>query len=121
MALDMKVETVAGEPSIMVASIDGALTMGTNLKTVDNNLQAIVGGGATRLVLDLSGCPYCDSAGLGLLIHISGLMAAPGRAMRICGTSERVLDLLRITRTDGLLPLDRDRAASITALQEIPS
>jgi anti-sigma B factor antagonist len=117
MALEMKMQTLADEPSTVVASVDGALTMGTSLKTVDNNLQALVERGTSRLILDLTGCPYCDSAGLGLLMHISGLMAAPGRALRICGASARVLDLLRITRTESLLPLDPDRAASIAALQ----
>ena len=116
MALEMKVETLDDGQATVVASVEGALTMGTSLKTVDNNLQGLVERGTKRLVLDLTGCPYCDSAGLGLLMHIAGLMAVPGRAMRICGVSARVMNLLQITRTESLLPLDPDRATSLAAL-----
>ena len=118
MALDMKIEkleTSAGLVEVVV--IDGSLTMGTNLKTVDNNLQAMVERGVERLILDLSGCPYCDSAGLGLLMHLSGLMTSKGAVLRICNASDRVNALLKMTRTDTLLPLDVDRAVSLSSFQ----
>ena len=117
MALDMNIEQLESEGDpIQIGVIHGALTMGTNLKTIDNNLQALVQRGASRLLLDLSDCPYCDSAGLGLLMHIAGLMTVPGRTMRLCGASERVRELLKMTKTEALLPLDADRSASLAAL-----
>lgn len=117
MALEMKIEQQesAGGP-VEIAVVHGSLTMGTNLKTVDHNLQAMIAAGGKRLVLDLTGVPYCDSAGLGLLMHAAGLVTSGGGVMRICGASERVMDLLKITRTDTLLPLDADRAASLAKL-----
>jgi len=116
MALEMKVETLDDGHATVVPSIDGALIMGTSLKTVANNLQSLVARGTRRLVLDLTECPYCDSAGLGLLMHVAGLMASPGRAIRICGVNARVMNLLQITRTESLLPLAPDRTASLAAL-----
>ncbi len=117
MALEMKIEKQEGTGGPLdVAVIHGSLTMGTNLKTIDNNLQALVARGSTRLVIDLNDCPYCDSAGMGLLMHISGLITAQGGSLRICSASARVLDLLKMTRTDSLLPLDPDRTASLAKL-----
>jgi hypothetical protein len=49
-------------------------------------------------------------------MHVAGLMAAPGRAIRICGVNARVMNLLQITRTESLLPLAPDRTASLAAL-----
>ncbi len=114
MALEMVVERV--DAGTAVAVISGALTMGTNLKTIDHNLQDLVSSGVSRLVLDLSASSYCDSAGLGLLMHVNGLLAGHGGAMRLCGVSERLMALLKLTLTDALLKCDADRDTSLLAL-----
>ena len=99
-----------------VATISGSLTMGTNLKTVDQNLQTLLEGGVSRLVIDLSQCPYADSAGLGLLMHVNGLIGQRGGGMRVCGVSDRVSSLLALTKTDTILKRDADRETSLLAL-----
>ncbi len=110
----MTVETV--DAGCAVVAIHGSLTLGTNLKTVDANVQRLIGSGAARLVIDLSGCPFCDSAGLGFLIHAYGLVGAQGGTMRLCGVGERVMGLFTMTKTDGILPMDADRATSLAKL-----
>jgi anti-sigma B factor antagonist len=114
MALNMVVEEVGTGCS--VATISGALTMGTNLKTLDNNLQSLIAGDVRHLVLDVTACSYADSSGLGLLMHTYGLMDEHGGKLRLCGASERLISLLRMTRTDGILACDPDRAASLAAI-----
>jgi len=39
-----------------------------------------------------------------------------GGDLRLCGVSERVAELIKMTRTDGLLPMDADVDASLKAL-----
>ena len=97
-------------------AISGPLTLGTNLKIVDTQVQALIEGGMTRLVLDLGECAYADSAGLGLLVHTYGLLQDRGGSLRLCGVSARIGNLLRMTKADGFLPVDADRAASVAAL-----
>ena len=99
-----------------VATLRGPLTLGTNLKIVDTQLQHLISEGVVRLVLDLTECPYADSSGLGTLIHVSGLIQAHGGAVRLCGVSERIAALLAMTHTDKLLPSDANVAASLAAL-----
>jgi anti-anti-sigma factor len=60
--------------------------------------------------------PYCDSAGLGAIVHAYGLTKQQGGMLRMCGLSERVAAMLRMTTTDTFLPIDADRAAGIAAL-----
>lgn len=107
-------------PDIAVLTLSGPLTLGTNLKTLDGTIQMLLGTGARRLVFDLSASPYADSAGLGTLIHTSGLVAERGGTMRLAGVSDRILSMLRMTRTEGLLPMDLDTAASLAALTASP-
>ncbi len=94
----------------------GALTLGTDLKIADSQLQALIGRGAIRLVLDLTGVPYSESSSLGMLVHTCGLTRQHGGTLRLCGLPERIGDTLKLTTTDTLLPIDADRAASIGAL-----
>ena len=115
MPLEASVQRV--DPDIAVLTLSGPLTLGTNLKTLDGTIQTLLGTGARRLVFDLSASPYADSAGLGTLIHTSGLVAARGGTLRLAGVSDRIASMLRMTHTDSLLPMDTDAAASLAALQ----
>jgi anti-sigma B factor antagonist len=104
------------KPGTAVVSFTGALTLGTSLHTADLKIQQAIDGGFPKLVLNMSGVPFLDSAGLGTLIHASGLAKERGGELRLCGVTERVASLLKMTRTDGLLPMDADVEASLTAL-----
>jgi anti-sigma B factor antagonist len=56
-------------------------------------------------VLDLAGVPYVDSAGLGLLVNHFVHCQSKGARLVVTGANSRVLDLFKITRVDGVLPL----------------
>ena len=99
-----------------VVTLSGPLSLGTNLKIVDMQLQQLLEEGVVRLVLDLSACPYADSSGLGVMVHVHGIAEAKGGAIRLCGVSERIVRMLELTHTDTLLPCDADLATSIAAL-----
>ena len=57
-----------------------------------------------------------DSAGLGVIMHMSASLEQVGGAFRICGANERVQHLLSITHTDALLPHDLDLQSSVLHL-----
>ncbi len=113
--LDMTVERL--DPETAVATIAGPLNMGTNLKTIDSNLQTLIADGVKRLVLDLSGCPYSDSAGLGVLMQTFGLVREKQGQLRLCGVGERIGRMLRLTTTDRFFQCDANRAESLAALE----
>ena len=48
-------------------------------------MEAEMAKGARVLVLDLSGVPFADSAGLGLLLHAFGRMGERWGSLRLCG------------------------------------
>lgn len=114
MAVQLVVEAIG--PNRAVVTFQGSLNLGTTLQAADHQLQTLIGSGVTRLVLDLSHVPYCDSAGLGVIVHTYGLAEQKGGRVRICGVAGRVAGVLKMTRTDTFLPIDADRATSIAAL-----
>ena len=103
-------------PGVVVARFTGPLTLGTSLHAVDAQLQKMIRDGAARVVLDLTEVPYMDSAGLGVLVQASGIAKQQGGDLRLCGVSQRVAELITMTRTDALLPMDIDVDTSLAAL-----
>jgi anti-sigma B factor antagonist len=78
-------------------------------------LQAELRNGScpAHSILDLSGVPYMDSAGMGLIINYYVHCQNCGAKMVVVGVSPRVLELFRMTRVDTVIP----RAESIEAAQ----
>lgn len=103
-------------PGVAVVSFVGPLTLGSSLHAADAELQKNIKEGCPKVVLNLAEVPYMDSAGLGVLVQASGIANEQGGALRLCGVCERVAELIKMTRTGGLLPIDADEAASLTAL-----
>jgi anti-sigma B factor antagonist len=109
----LQVDIQKPNPGVAVVRFTGALTLGTSLHAADAQLQKTIKDGAARMVLDMAGVPYMDSAGLGVLVQTSGLARQQGGELRLCGVSDRVGDLIKRTRTDALLPMDADVDASV--------
>ena len=114
MSLEVMIKKL--ENGSAVLTISGPLSLGTNLKVLDTQLQQLIEEGVVRLVLDLTACPYADSSGLGVMVHTYGLIDAKGGKIRLCGVPERISRMLELTHTETLLPRDADLAASIAAL-----
>ncbi len=114
MAFEIRIHNPRTDTAVVTMS--GALTLGTNLKIADARIQEAIRGGAIRLVLDMSGVPYMDSAGLGALVMTYGLVKAQGGVVRLAAVSERVATLLTMTSMDTLMPMDANAAASLEAL-----
>jgi len=56
------------------------------------------------VIVDLSGVPYLDSAGLGSIISLFASCQRTSRGFGIIGVSERIRTLFEVTHCDGLLP-----------------
>ncbi len=69
-----------------------------------NNLfdfQAMVRANTSReLILDFTGVPYIDSAGIGSLVGAYVSHQKEGRSLVLVGVTERVLNALKVTRVE---------------------
>ncbi len=99
-----------------VVTLAGGMTLGTSLKIADSQIHATIAEGVTRMVIDLTGVEYVDSAGLGMLVYVYGTLQEKQGALRLCGVAPRVLSLFQMTKTDGFLVGDADRAESLAIL-----
>ena len=89
---------VTPHPSgIVVSMLEARLDMERSIEFKER-LDAVIDGGASRIVLDLSQVSYIDSSGLGSVVSVFKRM--PGGAFHVSGLRPNVRTLFQITRLD---------------------
>jgi anti-sigma B factor antagonist len=115
-AMPLNVEIEKLPDGVAVVTMTGQLTLGLNLKLADSQVHAAIAEGATKLVFDLTGLDYIDSAGLGMVVFTYGTLNEKGGTLRLCGVASRIASVLKLTKTDELLGMDGTREESLAAL-----
>ena len=83
----------------MVLKLVGPLTLST-IFGFQNELRSMT---PQVLILDFSETPYMDSAGLGLVMNSYVSAQDHGRKLLLAGVNERVIELFKMTRVQGVL------------------
>ena len=79
-----------------ILSLNGALVMTTMFE-----FQSTVRADDSRsLIIDFSGVPYVDSAGIGALVGAYVTREHGGRCLALVGVSDRVRNALKVTRVE---------------------
>ena len=104
------------EPDITVVELTGRLALGRESQRVETLVEDLAKQGAARVVLDLTGVEYIDSAGIGMLALASGKMKESGGAMAIVAPEGRVLQLLNLTQINAIVKVCPTVAAATAAV-----
>jgi anti-sigma B factor antagonist len=87
--------------------------------TISNffEFQGLVRGNTSRhLILDLTGVPYIDSAGIGALVGAYVNHQKDGRSLALVGVTQRVRDALAVTRVEQFFRFYENQKAAELAL-----
>lgn len=98
-----------------VFRMTGRMTLGTRLREVETKISEVVSHGIHKLILDLSGIEYLDSAGLGVLMILNGKMKTRGGQLRLVAPGAKVLEVIKMTHTDSILNIDRNLEAALAS------
>jgi len=87
------------EGTATVVSVKGEITLnkGADVQLKDK-IQSLLQQGRVRLVLDLGGVSYVDSAGLGQLVQLHATSVSHGGKLKLVHLTKRLNDLLVVTR-----------------------
>jgi anti-anti-sigma factor len=80
-----------------------------------SEVQQRVEGGARKVVIDLQGVGYLDSASIGCLMDIHRLLQEKGGALRLSGLQPRVETMISMTGVHKIVPLHRDEDEAFAA------
>lgn len=96
----LKIETAPGtQPGVIVVRLAGALTLGELPK-----LQAVAKSVTEPVVvLDMSGVPYVDSAGLGAIMNFHLSAQKQGRKLKVAAPQQRIAALMELTKVNTVL------------------
>lgn len=72
---------------------------------LDAELDALVSGGSSRLVVDLSGVAFLDSTGLGVLVKALKRAREADGWLRLVVTGDRIRKIFEITGLDASIPI----------------
>jgi anti-sigma B factor antagonist len=90
-------EKVVGD--VMVVHITGDITLNKGGDVLlKDKIQSLLQQGHKKVVLDLGGVAYVDSAGLGHLVQIHATAKNNGGALRLAIVAKKLKDLLVVSR-----------------------
>ena len=71
-------------------------------------------GGARRILLDFTSVKYISSQALSVILRLHTKLAAlPGAQLALCGFNAQLMEAVKITRLDRLMPLFPTRAEAL--------
>jgi anti-anti-sigma factor len=99
----MPVETKRMETGAVVVAVSGRLVLGREVDRLEAAVRDLVKHTPGRVVFDLTGLDYADSAGIGTFVECLTLIKKAGGEMRLAGVNARVTKLFQLTGIDHLM------------------
>jgi anti-sigma B factor antagonist len=103
-------------PDITVVELAGRLALGRESQRIETLVDDLVKRGSTRVIIDMRGVEYMDSAGLGIIALASGRLKESGGSLAVVAPGGRVLELLNMTQISMIVkvrPTVEDAAAAL--------
>jgi anti-sigma B factor antagonist len=98
---------------VTVVNLTGRVTLGEATGKVRDAVRELVERGRTKILLDLGGVTYIDSAGLGELVGAYTTVANKGGQLKLLNVTGRALDLMQVTKLATIFELFEDEAAGV--------
>jgi len=110
-------ETVVGD--VTVVTIIGEITLAREGDVaLRDKFVELLNLGRRKLVINLAGVTYVDSAGLGQLVQVQTKATGSGARVKVASPGARLLTLLRIAKLLPLFDIAESEAAAIESLNE---
>jgi len=78
-----------------------------------NTVSGLIGGGQSKILLDLSTVTYVDSATIGCLMDLYRQATTAGGSLKLAGVQKRVETMLAMTGAQTFLEIHADEASAI--------
>jgi len=89
-------ERVIGDVTIL--DLKGKMTLGKGDELLKDKINSLIHQGQKKLLLNLEGVPYIDSAGLGEIVRTYTTVSRQGGNLKLVNLTKRITDLLSITK-----------------------
>ena len=83
---------------VTVLDLKGKMTLGEGDELLKDKVNSLMNQGRTKILLNLEGVPYIDSAGLGEIVRTYTTVSRQSGTMKLVNLTKRITDLLSITK-----------------------
>ena len=83
---------------VIILDLKGKLTIGEGDELLKGKVNSLIQQGHRKLLLNLEGVPYADSAGLGEIVRTYTTVNRQGGKLKLLHLTKRIEDLLSITK-----------------------
>lgn len=83
---------------VLILDLKGKLTLGEGDELLKDKVNSLIQQGYRKLLLNLEGVPYVDSAGLGEIVRTYTTVSRQGGKLKLLNLTKRIEDLLSITK-----------------------
>jgi anti-sigma B factor antagonist len=102
----------------MVLELSGKIMGGPDFEKFKGEIHELVEKGIKKIILDMSGVPWINSTGLGILITGYHSIKAADGTMKICSVKERVLSIFYISQLENIFDVYETRDEAIAAMKD---
>jgi anti-sigma B factor antagonist len=88
--------------NVMILELSGKIMGGPDFDKFKEEIAKMIEGGFKNVILDMSGVPWINSTGLGILITGYHSIKAAEGTMKICNVKERVLSIFYISQLENI-------------------
>lgn len=100
---------------VTVVDVSGRITLGEGSSQLRDLLRDLLDAGQKNILLNLSEVTYIDSAGIGELVAGYTTVASRGGTVKLLGLTNRVKDLLQITKLYTVFDVHETEAHALRA------
>ena len=83
---------------VVILDLKGKLMIGEGDELLKDKVNSLIQQGHRKLLLNLEGVPYVDSAGLGEIVRTYTTVSRQGGRLKLLNLTKRIEDLLSITK-----------------------
>ena len=83
---------------VTILDLKGKMTLGEGDELLKDKINSLLSAGRRKLLLNLEGVPYIDSAGLGEVVRTYTTVSRQGGSLKLLNLTKRIEDLLAITK-----------------------
>lgn len=106
---------VSERDGIVVISLSGKIMGGPEAGQINEQINNLIDSGKMKIVIDLQNVEWMNSSGLGILIGAITTLKNNGGRMILANVSERIENLLKITKLISVFDIEGDVEAAVQA------
>jgi len=104
--------------SVTVVALDGRIVLGEESNALREKIKSMVAEGKKKIVLNMDGVTFIDSAGLGTLVAAHHSAKAQGASLRLCHLGTKFQEVLQITKLMTIFDVYNTEAEAVASFSK---